>query len=230
VNRDLKPTIFILLFVLVFMVAITSFFKNQDNLIKIAQLETELKIRLEQEKKDQDYLKEIQNQLIEENSRLKEELKKYENLSGYIENSFITANNIDEGKAKELTDIFWQQVKLYDLDPWQAASWIYQESNFKITAISCKGAIGLTQIMPKTGQELARKMNIKWEGSKTLLNPVNSLKMGFYHLNWGKKNSINEHQAYSMYFWGYGNVKKKGLVETAYSASIFEKAEILRSV
>jgi hypothetical protein len=31
-----------------------------------------------------------------------------------------------------------------------------------------------------------------------------------------------------MYFWGYGNVKKKGLNETAYSREIMERADQLR--
>jgi soluble lytic murein transglycosylase-like protein len=229
-NRDLRPTIIILLFILLLILVITSFYKNHDKLVRIVQLETELRLRLEQAEREQEYLKELREQLIEENRQLKERIQKYENLSGYIEDSFINANNITREEARELTNVFWEQVKLYELDPWKSASWIYQESQFKITAVSHKGAVGLTQIMPKTGQEIARKMGIRWEGQRTLLNPENSLKMGFYHLGWGRKNSINEHQAYSMYFWGYGNVKKKGLVETAYSRSIFERADKLRSV
>ena len=69
------------------------------------------------------------------------------------------------------------------------------------------------------------------KGIRPLVTLYLYLKMGFYHLKWEMENSVsgNEHRGFSMYFWGYGNVKKKRFGgETNCSKSIFEKAEQLR--
>jgi len=166
-----------------------------------------------------------------ENKILREQLEKYKALSKYIEDQLKKANpGISVNQINKLISLFWEQVKEYKFNPWETASWIFQESEFKITAISHKGAIGITQIMPKTGEQVAGWLGIKWESSKILLDPEINLRIGFYHLAWGRKNSVNRHQTFSMYFWGYGNVKRKGLVETVYSKQIFERAASLEGL
>lgn len=230
-DRETKICVIVLSFLLVFLLAYVSHLKNQDYQVKIAQLETELAVREELLEREIKELKEVQKILLEENRELKEKLKRYEALSSYIEERLKASNKgIEDELVDEIITVFWEQVNTYGFEPEKCIAWIEQESNFKITAVSYKGAIGLTQIMPSTGQEIAFKMGFKYEGYKTLSDPITNLKMGFYHLKWGMDNSINEHQGFSMYFWGYGNVKKKGLVETNYSKSIFEKAEQLRRV
>jgi len=228
-DRETKICAIVLAFVLVFLLVIVTYQKYQDGLLKVAQLETELDVReklLEREIKE---LKEVQKILIEENRELKEKLKRYETLSNYMEERLKTSNpGISDEKIDEIITVFWEQINTYGFEPEKCIAWIEQESNFKITAVSYKGAVGLTQIMPSTGQEIAFKMGFKYEGYKTLSDPITNLKMGFYHLKWGMENSVNEHQGFSMYFWGYGNVKKKGLNETTYSREIMERAIQLR--
>lgn len=168
-----------------------------------------------------------------ENDSLKEELEKYKKLNSYIREKIEKANKtITPEELQGLTLLFWDQVKLYNIDPWQAASWLMQESEYKITAISCKGAIGLAQVMPATGQEVARKLGIEWNGRDTLLDPEQNLRIGFYYLDWCRKRPavITEHQTFTAYCWGIGNVKRKGLDVTAYSKEILERAEIIRKV
>ena len=230
-DRDTRIWATVLSFVLLLMLVIVTHQKYQDGLFKIAQLETELVVREELLEREIKELKEVQKILLEENQELKEKLKRYETLSGYIEERLKASNKgIEDELVDEIITVFWDQINTYGFEPEKCIAWIEQESNFKITAVSYKGAVGLTQIMPSTGQEIVFKMGFKYEGYKTLSDPITNLKMGFYHLKWGMENSVNEHQGFSMYFWGYGNVKKKGLVETNYSKSIFEKAEQLRRV
>jgi len=230
-DRDTRIWAIVLAFVLVFLLAYVSHLKNQDYQIKIAQLETELKIRKEETEKEIEELREVQKILIEENSLLKEKLKRYETLSNYMEQRFKTANpGLSDEKVDELITVFWDQINTYGFEPEKALAWIEQESSFKITAVSYKGAIGLAQIMPATGKEVAGWLGIEWRGTKTLMDPVTNLKIGFCYLNWCRERPAvkTEHQLFSAYFWGIGNLQKKSLDETTYSREIMERADQLR--
>ena len=232
-DRETKICAIVLAFVLLLILVIVTYQKNQDYQIKIAQLETELAVRKEETEREIEELREVQKILIEENSLLKEKLKRYETLSNYMEQRFKTANpGLSDEKVDELITVFWDQIKEYGFEPEKALAWIEQESNFKITAISKKGAVGLTQVLPTTGQEVARKMNIEWRGWETLLDPELNLRIGFYYLNWCRERPAvkTEHQIFSAYFWGIGNLQKKSLDETVYSREIMERAEQLRRI
>ena len=232
-DRETKICAIVLAFLLVFLLAYVSHLKNQDYRVKIAQLETELNIRKEETEKEIEELQEVQKVLIEENGRLKEKLKRYETLSNYMEQRFKTANpGLSDEKVDELITVFWDQVNTYDFEAEKALAWIEQESNFKITAISKKGAIGLAQIMPATGKEVAGWLGIQWRGTETLMDPVTNLKIGFCYLNWCRERPAvkTEHQVFSAYFWGIGNLQKKSLNETVYSREIFERADQLRRI
>ena len=232
-SRETKIWGIVLAFVLLLMLVIATYQKNQDYQIKIAQLETELNIRKEETEKEIEELREVQKILIEENSRLKEKLKRYETLSNYMEQRFKTANpGLSDEKVDELITVFWDQIKEYDFEAEKTLAWIEQESSFKITAVSYKGAIGLTQIIPATGKEVAGWLGIQWRGTETLMDPVTNLKIGFCYLNWCRERPAvkTEHQVFSAYFWGIGNLQKKSLDETAYSREIMERAEQLRRI
>lgn len=230
-DRDLKIWAVVLTIVFLVTLVIVSFQTQQDYLIEIAQLKTELSVKQEMLEKEIEELKEIQRVLVEENQELKEKLKRYETLSNYMEQRFKTANpGLSDEKVDELITVFWDQIKEYGFEPEKALAWIEQESSFKITAVSYKGAIGLTQIMPATGKEVAGWLGIEWRGTKTLMDPVTNLKIGFCYLNWCRERPAvkTEHQIFSAYFWGIGNLQKKSLDETAYSREIMERANQLR--
>lgn len=69
-----------------------------------------------------------------------------------------------------------------DLDPFLVAGLIRQESEFKATAVSRAKALGLMQVMPPTGREIARKVGVKNFRTNMLLDPKISLQFGTYHL------------------------------------------------
>jgi membrane-bound lytic murein transglycosylase F len=51
------------------------------------------------------------------------------------------------------------------------------ESGFSPDAVSCRGALGLMQIMPVTGQELARTLDLR-----DVIDPINNIHGGVYYL------------------------------------------------
>ena len=171
-DKETKICAIVLAFVLLLMLVIATYQKNQDYQIKIAQLETELNIRKEETEKEIEEFREIQKILLEENSRLKEKLKRYETLSNYMEERLKTSNpGISDEEIDEIITVFWEQTNTYGFEPEKALAWIEQESSFRITAVSYKGAVGLTQIMPATGKEKSESLEIQWRGSDTLKDP-----------------------------------------------------------
>lgn len=68
------------------------------------------------------------------------------------------------------------------VDPYLLAGLIRQESEFAASVVSRANAHGLTQIMPATGRELARRLGIKGYTQKMLFEPSVNLRMGSYYL------------------------------------------------
>jgi soluble lytic murein transglycosylase len=59
---------------------------------------------------------------------------------------------------------------------------IRQESVFKASVVSPAGAIGLMQIMPGTGKQLARQAGDRWRSSKSLYDPKKNVRYGSLYL------------------------------------------------
>lgn len=74
-----------------------------------------------------------------------------------------------------------QNAKIQQLNPAIVFGIIRRESAFNKNARSPVGARGLMQIMPRTGQQIARELKEKWKGKTELLNPVTNLKYGAYY-------------------------------------------------
>jgi soluble lytic murein transglycosylase len=68
-----------------------------------------------------------------------------------------------------------------DFDPMFAAGLIRQESTFQADAVSHKNAIGLMQVLPKTGKLLARQMKIRYTKDK-LFEPDFNLAVGMVYI------------------------------------------------
>lgn len=68
------------------------------------------------------------------------------------------------------------------LDPYLLAALIRQESEFNPKAISRSKAYGLTQVLPSTGRELSRRLQIKPFTAASLFVPSINLKLGAYYL------------------------------------------------
>jgi len=73
-------------------------------------------------------------------------------------------------------------AKQNGLDPFLMAALIRQESEFNPKAVSKSNARGLTQIMPATGRELSRRLQVRPYSTARLFQPSVSLQLGSYYL------------------------------------------------
>lgn len=75
-----------------------------------------------------------------------------------------------------------QQAAAAGVDPIVVAALIRQESNWEAGARSRVGALGLMQVMPATGAELARALGIKRWSTDRLLDPATNIRLGTHYL------------------------------------------------
>ncbi|MFY9556621.1 MAG: transglycosylase SLT domain-containing protein [Blastocatellia bacterium] len=79
-------------------------------------------------------------------------------------------------------DVIKQEARRYGIDPFIAAGLIRQESVFNPTAISRVGARGLMQVMPATGQVVAKRQGNGTIAAADLYNPALNIKLGMNYL------------------------------------------------
>jgi len=76
-----------------------------------------------------------------------------------------------------------EAATLYNVDPVLIASVINAESSFRKDAVSQKGAVGLMQVMPATGEWVAKQLKIDFT-EETLKDPHTNILIGTYYLNY----------------------------------------------
>ena len=114
----------------------------------------------------------------------------YEDI-GSLDRALRLSTKISTKKSKgEISDLYpnyyWAQVKKAaheaKVDPYLVLSVIRQESYFNEDAVSRAGALGLMQIMPKTGRLIARSIGLRPFDQRLLFDPAVSIRMGTRYL------------------------------------------------
>ena len=98
--------------------------------------------------------------------------------------------------------LIWEEAQRHEVDPELVAAVVQQESRFKPRAKSPVGAMGLMQLMPRTG---------KWMGAKNLYDPSDNVRAGAKYLRYleGRFDG-DQTKIIAAYNGGEGNVKKYG--------------------
>jgi soluble lytic murein transglycosylase len=77
---------------------------------------------------------------------------------------------------------YWSDLRKYSLanglDPFLVASLIRQESEFNAGALSRANAVGLMQLLPKTGKTVAKQVKMKGYNAPQLYTPAVNLQLG----------------------------------------------------
>lgn len=98
--------------------------------------------------------------------------------------------------------IIYREAKKNNIRPELVAAVVEAESRFKPTARSGAGAVGLMQLVPRTG---------RWMGARDLTNPAQNISAGTKYLKYlNDRFDGNETKVIAAYNAGEGNVKRFG--------------------
>ncbi len=86
---------------------------------------------------------------------------------------------------------------------------IHVESAGYHRAVSPVGALGLMQIMPETGRELAAEHGVEWHGPETLFDPLVNVRLGIAYLRELSDRYDHVPTALAAYNWGPGRIDRR---------------------
>jgi soluble lytic murein transglycosylase-like protein len=125
--------------------------------------------------------------------------------------SYLATKNT--GLSRRETDVLasaiFEESRRHDLDPHLVLAVMHVESRFNAFALSPVGAMGLMQVMPATGEELAADLGIAWHGPQTLFDPMLNLRMGVAYLKQLESRYGNIATALAAYNWGPGHIDRR---------------------
>jgi soluble lytic murein transglycosylase len=101
------------------------------------------------------------------------------------------------------------------LEPSLVLAVMHVESRYYNFAVSPVGAMGLMQVMPGTGEELAGRLGIRWVGPQTLFEPTVNIRLGVAYLRELSDRYGSLSTALAAYNWGPGRIDRRLRLGTA---------------
>jgi soluble lytic murein transglycosylase len=108
-----------------------------------------------------------------------------------------------------LARAIFTEAARYELDPGLILAVMHVESRFNAFALSPVGAMGLMQVMPATGEELAANLGVAWRGAQTLFDPFVNLRLGVAYLKQLESRYGDTPTALAAYNWGPGHIDRR---------------------
>ncbi len=108
-----------------------------------------------------------------------------------------------------LAETIVREARAQGLEPHLVAAVIEVESAGHVQAVSHVGALGLMQILPATGRELAQKHGVPWSGPSTLFDPAINVKLGAAYLRELTNRYGDVSIALAAYNWGPGVIDRR---------------------
>ena len=116
---------------------------------------------------------------------------------------------LPERERLALVHTILREARRHDLDPVLVVAVIEVESAGYHLAVSTVGAMGLMQLLPSTGKELAERMDIEWKGDDTLFDPIINVQLGTAYLSRLAKRYGSVDVALAAYNWGPGRIDRR---------------------
>jgi len=127
-----------------------------------------------------------------------------------LERFAVRHTALAERERIALAYVIIEEARLHDLDPDLVMAVIEVESAGYHLAESHVGALGLMQLLPSTGKELAEKRGIPWKGPDTLFDPIINVRLGTRYLRQlADKYDGNVSTALAAYNWGPGRIDRR---------------------
>jgi len=105
-------------------------------------------------------------------------------------------------EEKRLAHLIYQESVRHQYDPELIMAIIFAESSFHNWSRSKRGAIGLMQILPKTGMELAQSNDLPFYSSRSLFDPHLNVQFGVQYLTYLHRRFGNLELALTAYNYG----------------------------
>lgn len=118
-------------------------------------------------------------------------------------------SGLSEVEIEQVAATIVRDANLHGIDPNLVIAVIQIESRGNTYALSPVGAMGMMQIMPSTGEELAAQLDIRWRGSQTLFDPVLNVRMGIAYLKKLESRYGSMKTALAAYNWGPGRIDSR---------------------
>ena len=118
-------------------------------------------------------------------------------------------SGLSEAEIAQVAATIVREANVHGIDPDLVMAVIHIESRGNTFALSPVGAMGMMQIMPPTGEELAAQLDIPWHGSHTLFDPLVNVRMGIAYLRQLESRYGNMATALAAYNWGPGRIDSK---------------------
>ena len=116
---------------------------------------------------------------------------------------------LSRSEIRELADVVIEEADRHGIDTGLILAVMHVESSCYHRAVSPVGALGLMQIMPATGEELASQHGIPWHGPATLFDPAINVKLGVAYLKELSDRYQQLPTALAAYNWGPGHIDRR---------------------
>jgi soluble lytic murein transglycosylase-like protein len=116
---------------------------------------------------------------------------------------------LTRGEIADLALTIVGEARRHRMDPALVLAVMHVESRYNAFAVSSKDAMGLMQIVPSTGEELAARLGIRWEGPHTLFDPTTNVRIGMAYLQQLRDRYGDLSTALAAYNWGPGRIDRR---------------------
>ncbi len=114
-----------------------------------------------------------------------------------------------EAEEEELARTIAAEALRHGIEPKLILAVMTVESRFDNFALSKVGAMGLMQVMPQTGEEVAGQLGIPWRGSHTLFDPIANVRIGIAYLKHLADRYQSMPTALAAYNWGPTHIDRR---------------------
>jgi soluble lytic murein transglycosylase len=116
---------------------------------------------------------------------------------------------LPERERIALVQTILREARFYRLDPNLVVAIIEVESGGYHLAVSHVGAMGLMQLLPSTGEEIAARVGIEWKGPDTLFDPNINVRLGTAYVRQLTDQFGSVDTALAAYNWGPGRIGRR---------------------
>ena len=115
----------------------------------------------------------------------------------------------DAKLSEEIADALQDSGREFDVDPKLMLALVYVESAGNPRAVSKVGALGLTQVMPETGEQIARELGVPWTGPKMLFDVRVNIRFGTFYMRQLLDRFDNKKHAIASYNFGPNGISRR---------------------